>query len=116
MISPSAVPRQTRGHLGWRKRGGRRPETRDAGGIQTDTVQLGWAKIFLARQMPDLPGDGQHAQNEEDGCKHSHCLAWQWGGDLDRLLQVPGQPEAGGQLDPSQRTWMTPEGEGGYEP
>lgn len=61
--------------------------------------------------MPDLPEDGQHAQNEEDGWKYSHCLAQQWGGDLDRLLQVPGQREVGGQLDTSQTPWITPEGE-----
>lgn len=112
-MSPSAVPRQTWGHLGRRKKGGRRPETRDAGGIQTDRVQLGRAKIFLARRMPEPPGDGQYAQNEGEGCEHSHRLAQERGGDLDRLLQVPGQPEAGGRLDPCQRAWVALEGEGG---
>lgn len=60
--------------------------------------------------MPDPSGDGKHAQNE---AADTHCLAWQQGCDLDRLLQVPKQTETGGQLDPSQRAGIAPEGVGG---
>lgn len=54
--APSAVPRQTRGHLSQRKRAGRRPETRDTGGIQTEresgSVELRspWLGGCLTRQ------------------------------------------------------------------